>query len=107
MTSRYYKGMGRYLIGGETCSRVLFLLLVIACLVHGIITQDWMMTGIASLLWVLHFIMQIVIFRKTSITMGERKFYSTLLLFNWMQPLWNFRLKLHQRFRRKDEFMRK
>ena len=107
MTSRYYKGMGRYLIGGETCSRVLFLLLVIACLIHGIITQDWMMTGIASLLWVLHFIMQIVIFRKTSIALGERKFYSTLLLFNWMQPLWNFRLKLHQRFRRKDEFMRK
>ena len=107
MTSRYYKGMGRYLMGGETCSRVLFLLLVIACLIHGIITQDWMMTGIASLLWVLHFIMQIVIFRKTSIALGERKFYSTLLLFNWMQPLWNFRLKLHQRFRRKDEFMRK
>ena len=107
MTSRYYKGMGRYLIGGETCSRVLFLLLVIACLIHGIITQDWMMTGIASLLWVLHFITQIVIFRKTSIALGERKFYSTLLLFNWMQPLWNLRLKLHQRFRRKDEFMRK
>ncbi len=107
MTSRYYKGMGRYLIGGETCSRVLFLLLIIACLIHSIITQDWMMTGIASLMWVLHFIMQIVIFRKTSIALGERKFYSTLLLFNWMQPLWNFRLKLHQRFRRKDEFMRK
>ena len=107
MTSRYYKGLGRYLMGGETCSRVLFLLLVIACLIHGIITQDWMMTGIASLLWVLHFIMQIVIFRKTSIALGERKFYTTLLLFNWMQPLWNLRLKLHQRFRRKDEFMRK
>ena len=107
MTSRYYKGMGRYLIGGETCSRVLFLLLVIACLIHGIITQDWMMTGVASLMWVLHFITQIVIFRKTSIALGERKFYSTLLLFNWMQPLWNFRLTLPQRFRRKDEFMRK
>ena len=107
MTSRYYKGMGRYLMGGETCSRVLFLLMVIACLSGGIITQNWIIAGIASLLWVLHYIMQIVIFRKNSIALGERKFYSTLLLFNWMQPLWNLRLKLHQRFRRKDEFMRK
>ena len=107
MTSRYYKGMGRYLVGGETCSRVLFLLMVIACLSGGIITQNWIIAGIANLLWVLHYIMQIVIFRKNSIALGERKFYSTLLLFNWMQPLWNLRLKLHQRFRRKDEFMRK
>ena len=106
-TSRYYKGSDRYLMGFETCTRLLFLLSVIACLSVGIIYQNWMMTGIASLLWILHYIMQIVVFRKTSIALGERKFYSTLLLFDWMQPLWNLRIKLSQRLRRKDEFMRK
>lgn len=107
MTSRYYKGFGRYLMGFETCTRLFFLLSVIACLGYGIITQDWIMVGIACLLWILRYIMQTVVFRKTSISLGEQKFYSSLLLFDWMQPLWNFHLKLHQRFRRKDEFMRK
>ena len=107
MTSRYHKGGRQYLMGFESCSRLLFLLMVIACLTFGIITQDWIMTGVAILLWFLRFIMQIVVFRKTSIALGERKFYSTLLLFDWMQPLWNLRFKLQQRARNKNEFMRK
>lgn len=107
MTSRYYKGLERYLMGGESCTRLLFLSMVIACLAFGIIGQDWMMVGIASLLWLLRLIMQMVVFHKTSIALGERKFYSTLLLFDWMQPLWNLRFKLQQKFTRKDEFMRK
>jgi hypothetical protein len=49
----------------------------------------------------------VVVFRKTSIALNERKFIFTLPLFDWMQPLWNLRFKLQQRFRRKDEFMRK
>ena len=107
MTSHYFKGISRYVMGFETCSRLLFFLAIIACLVYGIWIQDWITVGIASFLWLIRFILLLVVFRKTSIALGERKFYSTLLLFNWMQPLWNFRLKLHQRFRRKDEFMRK
>ena len=107
MTSHYFKGISRYVMGFETCSRLLLFLAIIACLVYGIWIQDWITVGIASFLWLIRFVLLLVVFRKTSIALGERKFYSTLLLFNWMQPLWNFRLKLHQRFRRKDEFMRK
>ena len=107
MTSHYYKGANRFLMGFETCSRLFFLLMVIVCLTFGIIFQDWIMIGVASLLWLLRFIMQMVVFRKTSMALGERRFYSTLLLFDWMQPLWNLRFKLQQRARRKDEFMRK
>ena len=107
MTSRYYQGKDRYLVGFETCSRLLFLVAIIACLVFGILTQNWMTAGFASLLWLLRYLLQIAVFRKTSIALGERKFYSTLLLFDWMQPLWNFRIKLLQRFKRKEEFMRK
>lgn len=107
LTSRLYKGFSRYLMGFETCSRLLFLLSVIACLVYGILMQSWVVLGTGILLWILRFIMQFIVFRKTSLALGERKFYTTLLLFDWMQPLWNFRLKLSQRFSRKDDFMRR
>lgn len=107
MTSRCFKGFSRYLMGLETCSRLLFFLSVIGCLVYEILSLNWITVGIAGLLWILRFVMQIVVFRKTSIALNERKFYTTLLLFDWMQPLWNFQFKLSQRFRRKDEFMRK
>ena len=106
-TSRHFKGTAQYLIGGESCSRLLFLACVLVCIVFGIIKQDWIMVGIASLLWVLRFILQVVVFRKTSIALNERKFIFTLPLFDWMQPLWNLGFKLQQRFIRKDEFMRK
>ena len=107
LTSRLYKGFSRYLMGFETCTRLLFLLIVIVCIVYGILTQSWIVLGTAIMLWLLRYLMQVMVFRKTSIALGERKFYSTLLMFDWMQPLWNFRLKLSQRFSRKDEFMRR
>ena len=107
LTSRLYKGFSRYLMGFETCTRLLFLLMVIVCIAYGILTLSWVVLGAGIILWLLRFLMQMMVFRKTSIALGERKFYSTLLLFDWMQPLWNFRLKLSQRFSRKDEFMRR
>ena len=94
-------------MGFETCSRILFLLTIIVCLVYGIWIQNWIAVGIASFLWLIRFILLLVVFRKTSIALNERKFYTTLLLFDWMQPLWNFRFKIQQRAIRKDEFMRK
>ena len=107
MTSHYFKGISRYVMGFETCSRLLFFLAFIACLVYGIWIQDWITVGIASFLWLIRFILLLIVFRKTSIALGERKFYPTLLLFDWMQPLWNLRFKIQQRAIRKDEFMRK
>ena len=107
MTSRLYKGFSRYIMGFETCTRLLFLATVIACIVYGILTQAWLVAGIGILLWLFRFIIQLIVFRKTSLASGERKFYTTLLLFDWMQPLWNLRFKLSQRFRRKDEFLRR
>jgi glycosyltransferase involved in cell wall biosynthesis len=106
-TSRHFKGWARHLMGLETCSRLLFLTCTLACIASGILMQDWIMVGIASLLWIIRFILQVVVFRKTSIALNERKFIFTLPLFDWMQPVWNLRFKLQQRFRRKDEFMRK
>lgn len=107
MTSRLYKDSSRYQMGFETCSRLLFLFLTIVCIVYGILTQNWMTVGVATLLWLLRFIMLTMVFRKTSLALGERKFFLSLLLFDWMQPLWNLHFKFLLHSRRKDEFMRR
>lgn len=107
MTSRYFKGFSRYLMGFETCSRLFFLMITFINLLYGILTGIWIVTIISIILWLLRFTLQLLIFRKTSITLGERRFYSTLLLFDGLQPIWNLRFKLQQRLRNKNEFMRK
>jgi len=86
---------------------LLFLLSAVVCVVYGIFMHSWLVAGVGAVLWLLRYLMQVMVFRKTSIALGERKFYSTLLLFDWMQPLWNLRFKLSQRLSRKDEFMRR
>lgn len=107
LTNRQFKGYSRYLMGFETCSRLLFLATVIACSVYGILIQNWLVTGIAFLCWLIRFIMQAMVFRQTSIALNERKFCLSLLLFDWMHPLWNLRFNIQQRLRNKNEFMRK
>lgn len=106
-TSRYFKGIARYLMGFETCSRLLFYMVTIATIIIGALTQQWVILGIAALLWILRFVMQIIVFRQASKDLQARCFYALLPVFDLLQPLWNLSFKLQRRFRRKDEFMRK
>lgn len=106
-TSRLFKGIARYLMGFETCSRLLFYLITIATIILSIILHQWIIAGIALLLWFLRFALQLVVFRKASTYLGERKFYALLPVFDILQPIWNSGFKLQRRIRRKDEFMRR
>lgn len=106
-TSRLFKGTARYLIGFETCSRLLFYITTIATIIISIIFHQWIIAGIALLLWTLRFALQLIIFRKVSKYLGERKFYALLPVFDLLQPIWNLGFKLQRRMRRKDEFMRR
>lgn len=106
-TSRLFKGTARYLVGFETCSRLLFHVAIIATIVTGILSRQWMTLGIGVLLWVARFVMQLMVFGKTAKALGERKFCALLPVFDVLQPAWNARFKLQRCFRRKDEFMRK
>lgn len=106
-TSRLFKGTARYLIGFETCSRLLFYITTIATIIISIILHQWIIAGIALLLWTLRFALQLIIFRKVSKYLGERKFYALLPVFDLLQPIWNLGFKLQRRMRRKDEFMRR
>lgn len=106
-TSRLFKGTARYLIGFETCSRLLFYITTIATIIISTILHQWIIAGIALLLWTLRYVLQLVVFRKASTYLGERKFYALLPVFDILQPIWNLGFKLQRRIRRKDEFMRR
>lgn len=106
-TSRFFKGTARYLMGWETCSRLLFYGTTLATLFTGILSHRWITAGVALVLWILRFILQLVIFRKIGKDLDERKFCALLPVFDLLQPLWNLGFKLQQRLRGKDEFLRK
>lgn len=106
-TSRLFKGTARYLMGFETCSRLLFYIITIATIIISTILHQWIIAGIALLLWILRYVLQLVVFRKASTYLGERKFYALLPVFDILQPIWNLGFKLQRRIRRKDEFMRR
>lgn len=107
LTSQLYKGIARYIMGFETCTRLLFLAMVMICIIYGLYTQSWIVAGVGIMLWALRLLMQIFVFHKTSLALGERKFYSALLVYDWIQPLWSLHFKLYQRLSRKNDFMRK
>ena len=106
-TSRLFKGTARYIMGFETCSRLLFYAAIIATIVISILLHQWTTLGIAILLWAARFVMQLIVFRKTAQAFGERKFCALLPVFDFLQPIWNGVFKLQRKLRRKNEFMRK
>lgn len=76
-TARYYQGIQRYLLGFETFSRLLFYVSCIAGIASGVLNSHWLVAGIALLIWLLRFIMQIVVINQTAKEMGgNRKYYS-------------------------------
>ena len=106
-TSRLFKGAARYLMGFETCSRLLFYVGTIAAIIVSILSRQWITLGIALLLWIVRFAMQFTVFRKTCKAFDERKFYALLPVFDLLQPMWNLGFKLQRSMRKKYEFLRK
>ena len=106
-TSRLFKGAARYLMGFETCSRVLFYVAIMATMIVSIVFHQWITLGIAVLLWIARFMLQLAVFRKTGNALGEWKFGALLPVFDLLQPMWNLGFKLQRRIRRQDEFMRR
>ena len=106
-TGRLFKGAARYLMGFETCNRLLFHVSVIATIIVSILSSRWIILGLAVLLGAARFAMQFIVFKKTAKALDERTFCALLPIFDWLQPLWSLRFKWQCHFRRKDEFMRK
>ena len=107
-TARYYQGTQRYLLGFETFSRLLFYVSCIAGIASGVLNSHWLVAGIALLIWLLRFIMQIVVINQTAKEMGgNRKYYFSLPLFDLLQPIQSLNFKICRFFRGKGDFMRR
>ncbi|MDR0988909.1 MAG: glycosyltransferase [Prevotellaceae bacterium] len=107
-TARYYRGLQRYLLGFETFTRLLFHLCWMSTLVLALAEAAWIMAGTAFLFFLLRWGLQMMVVNKTAKALGEpRRYYLTLFLMDWLQPLQSLRWKLTCLFRSKYEFMRK
>lgn len=89
-------GMGPYLLGAETLSRLLFYAVVIAGAAYGILNHQWTVMGISIGGWLLRFGCQLFVFHRSARDLGERHYTISLPLFDLLQPLWElyFRLRL-------------
>lgn len=107
VTSGYYKGNQRYLLGLESTSRLLFYATCIYSIAYGIILQNFILVGIAFLLWLIRYIVQGIVINKTSKSMGyEEVFRFSLPLFDIIQPIQSFKFRILCLIRGKNEFMR-
>ncbi len=101
-TGSFFQGITRYLMGAETCSRLLFYAAAITTVVFALLYHRWIALCIGLLLWVVRFVMQLIVFEKTTHDLHERKFRLLLPLFDLLQPAWNFRLKIQKNLRKKS-----
>lgn len=107
VTSHYFKGIQKYLLGFETLTRLAFYGLFIALLILSIIGNEWILLSIVSLLFILRYVSQTLLFNKTATTLHEKHYYLMLPVFDIVQPLYNFKFKLYQLLRHKEDFMRR
>jgi hypothetical protein len=107
-TARFYKGNQRHLLGFETLTRLLLYAVLAAIAVVSVPTGDYILIGVAALLFLLRWAVQAIVINTAASALGmKRRFYITLPLFDLLQPLQSLRWKLHCLFRKKSEFMRK
>lgn len=105
--SLFFKGMQRYLMGAETFTRIIFYLVFMACLLLSMLNKQWIMLGISSSIFLIRYIVQAIIFNKTSTDLGEGKYYFFLPVFDLLQPCYTLSFKIKRMFRKKREYMRK
>lgn len=106
-TGYQYKGLQRLMMGFESFSRYIFLLGCLFLLLYAIYYQRWLIGIITLILWSIRYVYQLFVFQNTSKDLKERRYTASLLFFDLLQPLWNFRYKLIWLFRRKSDFILK
>lgn len=92
-TKQFYKGARSFIFGWETCSKYLFFAALIAAVTFGILHKNYMLIGIAALLFIIRFWIQLVVINKNSKIMGAGKYHINLLLLDIFQPINNFRFR--------------
>ena len=106
-TAQYYRGGQRYISGFETTTRLFFHLSWLSIAVVGVINKHWLVAGLAVLLFLLRFTLQLVVINKTAKDLSEnRRYYFSLILFDFIQPIQSLQWKLYCTFRKGGSILR-
>ncbi|MHB9055750.1 MAG: glycosyltransferase [Paludibacteraceae bacterium] len=71
----------------EVFSRGIFYLAAILLIVFSVLNFNWILLGIAVLFLLIRFVLQMYVINKSAKTLGEQKFYLTILCFDIVLPL--------------------
>lgn len=96
ITSLFLKNNSSFLFGFETFTRSIFYLLIIISVVVGL--NDLKLLIIPSVLFLIRLIIQAVIINKTGKIFEEKSFVFSLLVYDFVQPLVDFRYRFAGRF---------
>lgn len=107
-TARFHRGSQRWLLGFETCTRLLFYAACIAGITFGILSFHWVAAGAALLIWLLRYMVQAYVINKAATEMGDnRHYYFSLPVFDILRPIQSLQFKLYRFYRGKGDFMRR
>lgn len=107
-TARLYRGVQRWLLGAETLTRLAFYVSWVWLLVLSLLEAHWLGAGLALLLFLLRWVLQLYVINRTAAALEEkRRYYLSLPLFDLLQPCQSLRWKLYCLFRKKSDFLRK
>lgn len=108
MTAHFYKGPQRYLSGMETGTRLLFYAAWIGAVAVGIMHLHWLTVCLGFLAFVLRYAVQAFVINRTAADLKEkRRYYFTLPVFDFLQPLQSLRWKTYCLLRKKSDFLRR
>jgi glycosyltransferase involved in cell wall biosynthesis len=108
LTSKYYRGSQRMLLGFETLSRLLFHFYFTGIMVFFLLSHYWYAAGVAALLYLIRFGVQAFMINKTSLELGDkRQYYLTLPIFDILLPLQSLIFEIYRLYHGKSYFMKK
>lgn len=84
-----FKGFTPGIFSLETFSRYLFYSLTIASIIYSILSLLWVYLGVAILLFIIRYIVQILVLNKASDHFLTKKFHITLPFLDIIQPYYN------------------
>lgn len=92
-TKQFYQGFSAHLFGWETTSKYAFYTLFALLLSWGIAFGEPLSAGVALLLFLARFLVQLTTLNKNSRRLDEKTYHVDLLLFDLLQPINNQRFR--------------
>jgi hypothetical protein len=103
VTQQFFKGASLAFHKFYTASFFLFLIAALATIVFGIF-GNWTISIAAGLLLIARFIIKAVVFRKSSLLLQQKPLCMSLLILEFVLPLYNMYIHIYRKFRGKIDY---